>query len=373
MEFGLGIGGLVLVAYALFLIWLTFQNEKIGKQQQNWPPLQNAPKVSICIAFRNEEKNLYTLLQSLTNQDYPTDRLEIILVNDHSEDGGPELINRWISKSKPEIHLFSLPKESLGKKEAIALAASVAVGEWLLFTDADCHPPSGWVTAMIRQAQESKSVLVCGPLHVLAKNTFQQFEALEFASLVAVAASGINLNRPNFCNAANLLIRKTEFLGAQLIRKDLGLPSGDDVFLLHLMHEAGKPISFCQSEKAQVQFEAHQNWRSLEHQRIRWAGKWKTGLKGSNSGLAILVWLFHFFFLIWVGFGLWFSPNSLLPGILVKVASELFFLLPFSGFNKKPNLIGKIFLIQIPYSLFVCYFGLRVLISDRYLWKGRQF
>lgn len=364
---------MVLVVYALILGWLTFQNEKVGKQQQNWPPLQNEPTLSICVAFRNEEKNLNRLLQNLTSQDYPVKKLELIFINDHSEDNGPALIENWISKSEIPIRLFHLEGKKAGKKEAIALAANEANNEWLLFTDADCLTPVSWARTMATEAISSKSVMVCGPLAVQSLSNLQQFEALEFSSLVAVAASGINIKRPNFCNAANLLVRKKEFLGAQLVRKDMGLASGDDVFLLHLLHEAGKPISFCQSEKALVEFSAHTSWKSLEQQRIRWAGKWKTGIKGANAGLAILVWVFHFSFILWFTAGLVYHPNALLPGILVKVAGELFFLLPFTGLNKKPNLIGKIVLMQIPYSLFVVYFGIRILISSQYSWKGRQF
>ena len=42
--------------------------------------------ISIVVAFRNEAHRLNRLLSVLSKQDYPTSLLEVILVNDHSED-----------------------------------------------------------------------------------------------------------------------------------------------------------------------------------------------------------------------------------------------------------------------------------------------
>jgi cellulose synthase/poly-beta-1,6-N-acetylglucosamine synthase-like glycosyltransferase len=44
------------------------------------------PFISIVVPVRNEEANLASLLDSLLKLDYPTHKMEIILVNDESED-----------------------------------------------------------------------------------------------------------------------------------------------------------------------------------------------------------------------------------------------------------------------------------------------
>ena len=51
------------------------------------------------IAFRNEEKHLPALLQSLIDQEYNPTLLEIILVNDHSTDLGFSLAQSIIEKN----------------------------------------------------------------------------------------------------------------------------------------------------------------------------------------------------------------------------------------------------------------------------------
>ena len=49
------------------------------------------PKVSVVIAMRNEESEIMRLITELKKQIYPTDKLEFILVNDHSTDATLEL------------------------------------------------------------------------------------------------------------------------------------------------------------------------------------------------------------------------------------------------------------------------------------------
>jgi cellulose synthase/poly-beta-1,6-N-acetylglucosamine synthase-like glycosyltransferase len=52
---------------------------------------KNLPGVSIIIPFRNEEDNLPALLESLKKQNY-TGMMEVIFVNDRSEDNGVGVI-----------------------------------------------------------------------------------------------------------------------------------------------------------------------------------------------------------------------------------------------------------------------------------------
>src|SRR3954462_6219401 len=52
-------------------------------------------KVSVIIAARNEEYTISSCLRALVNQSYPTTNMEIIVVNDASEDSTLEHIKRF--------------------------------------------------------------------------------------------------------------------------------------------------------------------------------------------------------------------------------------------------------------------------------------
>ncbi|CAI2717898.1 glycosyltransferase [Nitrospina watsonii] len=100
-------------------------------------PLPRMPFVSVCVPARNEERDLEACLTSLLNQDYPD--YEVIVVDDHSTDRTPEIIQALKAKhpNLKTIHSASLPEGWYGKPFALHQASQQAKGTLLLFTDAD--------------------------------------------------------------------------------------------------------------------------------------------------------------------------------------------------------------------------------------------
>lgn len=95
------------------------------------------PIVSIVVPARNEEEKIELALLSLVGLDYPA--LEIIVVNDRSTDATGDLIEGFARKYPylHFLHIEELPGGWLGKCNALSVGASMARGEFLLFTDAD--------------------------------------------------------------------------------------------------------------------------------------------------------------------------------------------------------------------------------------------
>jgi len=96
------------------------------------------PRVSIIVPACNEEANIEQGLLSLLSQQY--ENLEIIVVNDRSTDATGDIIKR-VKDSYPQlvVHTITdLPEGWMGKSNALSVGASLATGDYLLFTDADC-------------------------------------------------------------------------------------------------------------------------------------------------------------------------------------------------------------------------------------------
>lgn len=96
-----------------------------------------APRVSVVIAARNEERAIENALGSVLGQRYPD--LEVIVVDDRSTDATGAILDR-MSIGHPRLHVVhveTLPPGWLGKNHAMHAAAAAATGEWILFTDAD--------------------------------------------------------------------------------------------------------------------------------------------------------------------------------------------------------------------------------------------
>ncbi len=90
------------------------------------------PDVSLIIAVHNEEKVIREKLENSLSQDYPEDKLEIIVASDCSDDKTDEIVSEF---EKRGVKLISIP-ERRGKESAQREAIKEAKGEILVLTDA---------------------------------------------------------------------------------------------------------------------------------------------------------------------------------------------------------------------------------------------
>src|SRR5690242_8951036 len=75
-----------------FTVWLLF--EKRIKTVR----LSNFPFISILLAARNEEQNIARCLSALAHLDYPSDRFEVLIGNDGSQDKTAEIAGEYCQK-----------------------------------------------------------------------------------------------------------------------------------------------------------------------------------------------------------------------------------------------------------------------------------
>ena len=99
------------------------------------------PSVSVVISARNEEENIERRIRNILEQDYPKEKLELIIVSDGSSDKTEEIITRMIKVSSKEtsepncfLKLISNSR-SRGKSFSINEGVSVAKGEFVVFAD----------------------------------------------------------------------------------------------------------------------------------------------------------------------------------------------------------------------------------------------
>ncbi|UNL83610.1 glycosyltransferase [Priestia koreensis] len=116
--------------------------------------------VSVIIPARNEEKNIEQLLQSLLSQ--WSDALEIIVMDDHSDDRTAEIANYYGARV---ISVPDLPNGWLGKSWACWNGALAAQGEHLLFLDADIIVDEGGLQKLLNAYSTEKGWLSVQPYH----------------------------------------------------------------------------------------------------------------------------------------------------------------------------------------------------------------
>ena len=111
-------------------------------------PLADTPMVSIVVPARDEAVTLPGLLSDLLALRYP--HYEVLVVDDQSSDGTASLARaagvRVVAAPDP-------PVGCTGKANACQAGAAVAVGDWLLFADADTRHASGSLAAAMGEVQ----------------------------------------------------------------------------------------------------------------------------------------------------------------------------------------------------------------------------
>lgn len=95
------------------------------------------PTISVIIPVYNEEKYIETCLDSLFNQVYPQDRLEIIVIDNNSTDSSKRIILRY-----PVIYLFEGIRN---RAKARNRGLEITRGEFVAFIDADCYADRYWL------------------------------------------------------------------------------------------------------------------------------------------------------------------------------------------------------------------------------------
>ena len=104
------------------------------------------PSVSVIIPCFNEETWINRTIISCMNQYYPADKLEVIVVDDHSSDRSVEVIKKTIDDiAASEDSRFNIrdrlsyivQEKNAGKREALCRGVDVAKGELVVFVDSD--------------------------------------------------------------------------------------------------------------------------------------------------------------------------------------------------------------------------------------------
>ncbi len=120
------------------------------------------PSVTVVIAARNEAAHIVETVRNKLVQDYPADRLEVIVVSDASTDGTDALVAE-IAAGEGAGRVRLLRQETrAGKTAALGLAAPEAKGEILVFSDANSLFGPGTVRSLVAPFADSRVGYVSG-------------------------------------------------------------------------------------------------------------------------------------------------------------------------------------------------------------------
>ncbi len=135
----------VMLIYSVRHILFTY-NRVLGEQRLYYQDIVDSDllRVTVLIPMHNEERVAADVLTALLDSDYPPDKLEIIPVNDHSDDGTRNLLDQFARK-EPRIRPFHRYEGLRGKPAALNEAMEHCTGDIIVVFDADYLPPRGLI------------------------------------------------------------------------------------------------------------------------------------------------------------------------------------------------------------------------------------
>lgn len=231
-------------------------------------------KVSLIIAMRNEAANIEQIFDCILAQSYPVQLLEVIMVDDHSED---DTWQKMVELKSPAFSLvrLQLSAEVSGKKEAIAAGIACASGELVVTTDADCKFSPQWLSSIVNFYLATGAKFIVAPVKMIAKKSFIGiFQSLDFLSLQAITGASVYSRFHTLCNGANLAYSKNAFLEVNGFEGIDDIPSGDDMLLMYKIYRRNPAdVHYLKNKGVIVETPAEPSLKKFFNQRIRWASK----------------------------------------------------------------------------------------------------
>ena len=114
------------------------------------------PKVSVIVPFYNVEKYIEKCLNSLVNQTLK--EIEIILVNDGSQDNSYKIAKEFQEKYADKVKYYEKPNGGLG--DARNFGINYATGEYIAFLDSDDYVEPTMYEEMYEKAKQEDADMV---------------------------------------------------------------------------------------------------------------------------------------------------------------------------------------------------------------------
>lgn len=201
------------------------------------------PQVSVVVPIYNGEADLPPLLDGLLAQTYPRDRVELLLVDNHSRDRtGDRLRAAAAEAAERGWTLVPLSETDIQSSYAARNAGiRAARGEWLAFTDADCRPAPDWLARLLAPFEDSQVGLVAGEIEAFPGRTMLE----RYAERKDTLSQKHTLAHP-FCpygQTANLAVRRAAFEKVGLFRPFL-TTGGDADLCWRVQRETDWTLAF---------------------------------------------------------------------------------------------------------------------------------
>jgi chlorobactene glucosyltransferase len=343
---------------------------------------EEAPPVTVIVPARDEAANIARCLKSLLAQNYPADRLSIVVVDDHSTDDTAAIV-RACAAGNPRLSLLAsppLPPRWTGKSHACWIGARSAApdSEFLCFIDADVWAEGALISSAVRAARAQDLDL----LSLAPRQELQSFAERLVLPCGLVLLSFIQNLRELQARSGSGVTATGQFM---LIRRNAYEAAGghaavssaicEDLDFARRLKQSGRSVILMSGEEM-ISTRMYTGWRTL------WPGLAKNlvdtlGGRRATVTLALIALL-----LVWTAVAMpafdaaaWArgAPNAETAFIAAFLGSSAAFALHIAaaGYFRIPFYYGLLFPLGYTIGALMALDSVRRRMRGRVSWKGR--
>ena len=381
------LGTLACLCVAAVLFIMNILNVLYVRSVDSYADSAASPRVSVIVPARNEERNILACISSLLGQDYAP--LEVIVVNDHSEDNTGKILSA-LQEQHPQLIVIAcaaLPEGWTGKNWACHEGYGRAKGDLLVFTDADTeHAPHFIRKASAAMLHEQADLLTVIPrfkiISLAEKAIMPLLLWLAYSVFPFALMNRGRLKMIAYANGAFIMFRRDPYsrIGGHAAIRDNVI---DDMTLARRTRLAGMR-SFAVNGSAALQCRMYANMQEI------YSGFAKNLFRLFSNSLPtyiaipffVLGWLFFcsvyivpvcataVFFIFWLQGSLSSPVTAVVSGLSILCAFSSFVL--FSAHFRYPRLLAFFYPINIFFLFTIAINSIIQTLCGRTGWKGRS-
>ena len=154
------------------------------------------PLVTIIMPIRNEAQYIERSLGAVLGQDYPSNRLEILMIDGQSTDSTPEMIQQiWANQAETFNRLQIIDNPAQVTPAALNIGIQQARGQVVIIVGGHCRIASDYVRRCVETLDQTGADCVGGPMVTLGENHIARIIALAQSSLFGVGGVAFRTGR----------------------------------------------------------------------------------------------------------------------------------------------------------------------------------
>jgi cellulose synthase/poly-beta-1,6-N-acetylglucosamine synthase-like glycosyltransferase len=242
-----------------------------GKLECQFTKIENLPSISIIVPVKDEEKVIKRLLNSVAEIAYPSDKLEIIVVEDGSTDDTLDICKKFVEELGLNLRIFHR-EFSDGKPSALNYGIKHAKGDIIGVLDADSLPARDILLNVSKYFEDQKVAAVQGRTLSInfGQNMLTRFISYEEAAWCEAYLRGKDVLKLFVCLKGSCQFIRRGVLDAIGVFDEEFL--AEDMELSARMASNRHQIRYASDVKAWQ--ECPSQLKQLLRQRVRWYRGW---------------------------------------------------------------------------------------------------